>query len=70
MILVKGRSRDFEWGLYERFAIARQRQWEVEASAVYRTRKRDFIEIGYAVVVTGESTVLETSVKIGYWRKF
>lgn len=70
MVLLKGRYREFEPGLYERLAIARQRRWEVEASAVYRIRKRDYIEIGYTGIVAGESTVLESGMKIGYWRKF
>ena len=41
-----------------------------EAAAVYRLRKRDFIELSYTSVLTGRNTVLETEWKLGFWTKF
>lgn len=70
LILAKTRYTDNEPGVFERLNIARQSRWEVEASVVYRLRKRDYLEVGYSRVVDGRSAVLESGWKIGLWRKF
>lgn len=70
MLLVKTRYTDNEPGVFERLRITRQSRWAVEASAVYRFRKRDYLELGYSRVIDGRSAVLESGWKIGLWRKF
>lgn len=70
MLIAKTRYSDIEPGVFERLAIARQFRWEVEASVAYRFRKQDYLELGYSQVIDGRSAVLESSWKIGLWRKF
>lgn len=70
MFLAKTRYTDNEPGVFERLDITRQSRWEVETSAVYRFRKRDYLEVGYTRVVGGRSAVFESGWKIGFWRKF
>lgn len=70
MILAKGRFTDVASGEFRTLAIARQSRWETEASLVYRFRKRDYVELGYTAILSGENTVFERGVKIGLWRKF
>lgn len=70
LLLTKMRYTDNEPGVFERLNIERQSRWEVEASAVYRFRKQDYLEVGYTTVIDGRSAVQESGWKIGLWRKF
>jgi hypothetical protein len=70
LLLAKTRYTNVEPGVFERLDIVRQTRWEVEASAVYRLREKDYVEIGYSTVLGGQSAVLESGWKIGLWRKF
>lgn len=70
MILAKTRYTNIEPGIFERLDIVRQSRWEVDASVVYRLRKKDYLELGYSTVVDGRSAVMESGWKIGLWRKF
>lgn len=70
MLLTKARYTDIEPGVYERFDISRQSRFEAEASAVYRFRRNDYIELGYTAVLSGKSAVRERGIKFGFWSKF
>jgi hypothetical protein len=69
-LLAKGRHADIAAGEFKRLAIFGQTRWEAEAAAVYRFRKRDFIELSYTSVFAGRNTVLVKEIKVGFWRKF
>jgi len=69
-LLAKTRYSNIEPGVFERLEIVRQSRWEMEGSAVYRLRKRDYLELGYTAVISGRSAVMERGIKIGYWTKF
>ncbi len=69
-LLAKGRYARVEAGTFERIPIARQERWEVEASAVWRAWRQNYVELGYVGTVSVRNGVRESGYKIGYWTKF
>lgn len=70
MFLTKGRLTNIASGTFSGFPLDSQTRWETESSAVYRFRKNDYVEIGYTAIVGGRNTVLESGIKLGFWKKF
>ena len=70
LLMGKIRFADIGSGVVEGAFAPRQRRWASEASAVYRFRKRDYVELSVTSVLAGRSTVFEREFKIGYWHKF
>ncbi len=69
-LLAKARYARIEAGTFERIPIARQERWELEASAVWRAWRQNYVELGYVGTVGVRNGVRESGYKIGYWTKF
>lgn len=70
MLLTKGRLTHIGSGTFQGFPLSNQTRWESESSIVYRFRNSDYIEFGYTTILGGENTVLESGLKLGFWKKF